>query len=90
MFTYDRFVVEERASRDEWTPCEYCSRCVVCTGGVGFDTRSARRYREHYCSGAWRSCARWAVARAIGIDKVPDDLLPNDHDRADTYILEVV
>jgi hypothetical protein len=69
--------------------CEFSSRCAVFLG------RSVRadvtmRYRDHYCMGDCSACARWALAIAIGIDEVPDGLLPYQHERADEYLIQAV
>lgn len=69
--------------------CEFSSRCAVIAGrSVAPDV--ALRYRDHYCTGNHRMCARWALASAVGIERVPDDLLPQQHARADDVLLELV
>jgi len=62
--------------------CEFSSQCAVFTGGsVASDT--AMRYRDHFCMGDRRTCARWVLASAIGMERVPDNLLPQQHPRAE-------
>ncbi|MDI6712813.1 MAG: hypothetical protein QMD96_06185 [Anaerosomatales bacterium] len=69
--------------------CEFSSRCAVFAGrSVAPD--AAFRYRDHFCTGDRRACARWALASAIGIERVPDDLLPQQHARADEFLIQVV
>lgn len=71
------------------TTCEFSSRCAVFAGrSVPADV--AMRYRDHYCMGDCSACARWALALAIGIDEVPDDLLPYQHERADVCLIRAV
>lgn len=62
------------------TDCEYVSRCA------GLSTHLSERpvleslYRHKYCREEWSKCARFAVA-VSGPMPIPDDLLPNQHDR---------
>lgn len=69
--------------------CEFSSRCAVFAGrSVPPDV--ALRYRDHYCTGCCSACARWALATAVGIDRVPDGLLPHQHDRADELVIQAM
>lgn len=69
--------------------CEFSSRCAVFLGR-SVQPEEAMRYRDHYCLEDCSACARWALAIAIGIDEVPDWLLPHQYERADEYIIQAV
>jgi hypothetical protein len=42
----------------------------------------AARQRSKFCDGAYQTCARFAVARVLGVDEVPADLDPLQRERA--------
>jgi hypothetical protein len=47
---------------------------------------SARALKSIYCTGDKTKCARYRVAAALGVAKVPSDLYPDDTKRADALI----
>jgi len=46
-------------------------------------------YKDRYCKGDNSDCARYHVFKAMGPHDVPDDLFPNDVDRAKEIIATV-
>jgi len=43
---------------------------------------SAELMKDKYCRGDFASCARYMVLKALGKEKVPSDLFPNEAERA--------
>ncbi|MHB1341258.1 MAG: hypothetical protein ACYCX5_05785 [Coriobacteriia bacterium] len=72
------------------TLCDFTSYCPVFTSTLAQAPHISLRYRQHYCLGEWKACARWALASAVGSERVPVDLLPNQHERADDYLIGVI
>ncbi len=46
----------------------------------------AERMRQHYCLTDNQDCARFMVRNALGAERVPPDLLPDETDRAKALI----
>lgn len=42
-----------------------------------------------YCLNTWATCARRKIAIAVGVEHVPTDLYPHDHDYADETLTEL-
>jgi len=49
---------------------------------------TAEMYRSMYCRKDYEKCARYLVLVALGKEKVPADLYPNEADRAKQVIHE--
>ncbi|MGC9771402.1 hypothetical protein [Fervidobacterium islandicum] len=47
-------------------------------------------YKSNYCSAGdkYKDCARWIVCQKLGKEHVPDDLFPNQKERAELILLE--
>ncbi len=43
-------------------------------------------YKNTYCRRSYETCARYLVLMALGKEKVPADLYPNEQDRAKLII----
>lgn len=42
----------------------------------------AEIYKQRYCQGSNEGCARWLIHQTFGSAEVPNDLFPNDMERA--------
>jgi hypothetical protein len=66
--------------------CEVSEECTFFVRNKGLNN-TIRAVRKIFCNGDRKSnCARYVVFRELGIDKVPDELLPFDHLSADLLI----
>jgi len=63
------------------TLCKYAGNCPVFTTALGPLPHIGLRYRRSYCRGGWGECARYVLADAVGSERVPRTLLPNQMDR---------
>jgi hypothetical protein len=48
----------------------------------------AEIYKTRYCRGTFEKCARYKVSKALGREKVPSDLYPNQINRVDEILGE--
>jgi hypothetical protein len=71
--------------------CECLGSCPYFENGVAkeIDTIAQMRQQE-YCKADFSKCARYMVFRALGLEKVPRDLLPFQVDRAKKLIAKKV
>ena len=46
------------------------------------DPARAEQLRARYCLGNYSACARYAVAKALGQEQVPNTLFPHEHAEA--------
>ena len=63
------------------TGCKYSEECPLFDVAFPDKPNISEIYRDKYCKGDWRACARFEVARKLGPGKVPGDLFPNQHRR---------
>lgn len=66
--------------------CECLTGCIFFNDKMSGMPVLADRLKNKYCRGDNRDCARHMVMRRLGKGKVPADLFPNQHDRANTLI----
>jgi len=62
--------------------CELIEKCVFFNDKMGNMPGTAEMYKRKYCREDNSSCARHMVVKAIGREKVPPDLFPNQVDVA--------
>ncbi len=43
-------------------------------------------FKKKYCQGDYDKCARYMIFKALGKNKVPENLYPNMHDQAKAVI----
>jgi len=66
--------------------------CVNLEGCIFFHDKmkdmpgTSQIYKKKYCQGDSTACARFMVCDALGKGSVPDDLFPNQTDRATKII----
>ncbi len=62
--------------------------CPMLAGCMFFNDKmknmpvTANIYKRNYCLGDNTNCARFLVRQALGAEHVPDDLFPNQRERA--------
>lgn len=62
--------------------CELLAQCTVLNEEPANMPSTARALKSRYCLGSGcRACARYIIFRKLGKEKIPADLLPNQHDR---------
>ena len=68
------------------------AKCQLIAGCLFFNDKMQNMpaisgiYKKNYCQGDNSNCARFMVFQALGREKVPEDLFPNQRDRAETLI----
>lgn len=62
--------------------CELLPTCIFFNDRMADTPAVATLFKERYCQGDNRECARYIVFRALGRPSVPPDLYPNQVDRA--------
>jgi hypothetical protein len=67
--------------------CELVEKCIFFQGKMSRTPAALEMFKVKYCKGSFESCARFHVFKAIGIEKVPVTLFPNQSEKA-TVIIE--
>jgi len=68
------------------------ARCELLEGCIFFNDRmqdypfAADQMKQHYCLDGSAGCARYLARGALGKERVPADLFPNDVTRAERII----
>jgi len=62
--------------------CECLPTCAFFNDRMANMPSTAGLFKQSYCRGDFGACARFMVFKAIGREKVPIDLFPNQQDRA--------
>ena len=68
--------------------CEFIDSCPFFQGKLAEKAVEVEELKEKYCRTNNLHCARYMVATAVGKDKVPPDLYPNETDVAYKIIAE--
>ena len=66
--------------------CEVLAGCIFFNDKMAGMPGMTELYKTSYCLGDNSKCARYRVFKALGKGKVPADLYPNDHDKAERII----
>ncbi len=66
--------------------CELLKGCLFFNDKMAPDKGVGSIYKTTYCLGDSSQCARFRVAKALGREKVPTNLYPNMHERAESLI----
>ncbi len=61
--------------------CELLRDCMFFNDRLKNMPVFSERLKEEFCRGDYSKCARYLVAKALGRDKVPDNLFPNQSER---------
>ena len=62
--------------------CEFFDICTF------VKTDESASFKESYCNSNSLRCARYMVTQALGVDKVPEDLLPDEKTKAYALLAE--
>ena len=68
--------------------CEIAKTCPFYNDKMSDMPDNADKLKEDYCNSNNLHCARFMVFQAIGEDKIPGDLLPNEKEKAYPLIAE--
>ena len=68
--------------------CELTEKCIFFNDQMANMPSTATVYKKIYCESDFARCARYMIVQAMGRDKVPADLFPNQAERAEQIIAE--
>lgn len=66
--------------------CDFYDSCLLRRELSDIAPRLIKGYNVAYCNGDYHGCAIHRVVGALGVDSVPQDLLPTNNSRADDLI----
>lgn len=66
--------------------CELMESCIFFNDQMANMPSTSAVYKKIYCEHDWATCGRYMIFKAIGREKVPLDLFPNQSDRATALI----
>ncbi|MFX0071544.1 MAG: hypothetical protein ACFFAO_10685 [Candidatus Hermodarchaeota archaeon] len=69
--------------------CKNLSGCIFFNDKMVNMPVTAEMFKQTYCKGDYKACARFLVAAGLGKENVPIDLFPNQADRANKMISSV-
>jgi hypothetical protein len=62
--------------------CELLGGCIFFNDKMANMPQTAEVIKTRYCKGNSQDCSRYTIVQALGRDRVPEDLFPNQVDRA--------
>ncbi len=68
--------------------CQLLPTCAFFNDRMANMPSTADRFKQTFCRGDFGSCARFMIVKAIGREKVPADLFPNQQERAKAIIAQ--
>ncbi len=66
--------------------CEKLATCIFFNDKMSDMPGTAEMFKNRYCRDDNANCARYMILKALGKEKVPIDLFPNEHERAQRII----
>ena len=69
--------------------CERLLKCQI-VNNPNEEVVSVKKVKEKYCNTNYSACARYMVLKSVGADFVPNDLLPDEVERAKEIIEEAL
>ena len=66
--------------------CPYLAGCIFFHDKMANRPATAELYKQSFCRGRPKDCARLIVREALGKDRVPADLFPNERPRAQQLV----
>jgi len=66
--------------------CELLATCPFFNDMMPNRPATAKVFKKTYCNGSNAECARYIVLKAVGQEKVPSDLYPNQKERVKEII----
>ena len=67
---------ETREGSTLWLECECLAKCPFFNDQMANMPALAGQIKQRFCLGAWDSCARYVVFKALGPGRAPADLYP--------------
>ncbi|RII25397.1 MAG: hypothetical protein CXR31_14490 [Geobacter sp.] len=64
------------------TDCELLKTCIFFNDKMQNMPSTAEVIKLRYCNGDYTDCARFTIFKAVGREKVPQDLFPNQIEKA--------
>jgi len=68
--------------------CEYKEQCPFYNDKMSNVSDKAESLKEKYCRNNNLNCARYMIINSLGFDNMPEDLLPDEKQRAYLHIAE--
>ena len=68
--------------------CEMLEKCIFFNDKMSNMPSTANVIKLKYCNDDSTACARYMVCKALGREKVPPDLFPNQVDQARQVIVQ--
>jgi len=68
--------------------CRFAAFCTFINETTLKNPSQAAKYKISYCNSNSANCARYLISRALGRQSLPDDLLPEEMNRAERIVLE--
>ena len=62
-------------------PCTKLAACPFFNDRMPMEKGLGALYKKNYCDGEYGKCARYQVSEAMGKEKVPSNLYPNQAER---------
>jgi hypothetical protein len=69
--------------------CEYLQTCIFFNDQMILMPGTAGIMKYKYCKRSFETCARYVLVKALGRERVPSDLYPDEGSRAQKIISEV-
>jgi|APSaa5957512576_1039674.scaffolds.fasta_scaffold396872_1 hypothetical protein len=66
--------------------CELIKTCWFFNGDISILSSTANMLKEKYCFKNYSDCARYAVFKILGKEKVPKHLLPSQVEKIDDIV----
>ncbi len=66
--------------------CGLIEKCLFFNDKMENKPALTEMYKQKYCKGDYPACARYVVVEALGREKVPPNLFPNQADTAKRII----
>lgn len=62
--------------------CEHIDKCTFFSGRMSNQPFTLKLFKDRYCTREKNNCARYVVSSKLGENCVPNDLLPNQIEKA--------
>ncbi len=62
--------------------CEFINKCPFFNSQLADDEETREFMKEKYCKTNNLNCARYMIALAVGSEAVPENLYPNEKEKA--------
>lgn len=81
--------LREMAQKEDikMSECELQQECMFLNEHIGHMPSTVQMVKQRYCNGNSNACARYMVSSALGKERVPGDMVPDQLDRARELIL---